>query len=190
VFIHKWNEPYPPLPKDGRLSWPSHHHGKVNSLPKTATWRESQLLAAQIVTHHRATGKHDGLRASNSRANFRAVSRDANHYATESPIPVQIPVSAIFLRKSGGISLFPSRAKLSLPEFVRQLLLIALWAAGLSVEDICRCRISALYCTKSVKFSRLYFVKILLLVLHCCCSFVCSLLMRRRYVCASDAICQ
>jgi len=47
-----------------------------------ATWRKSQLLAAQTVTPHWATGNAAAL--SVELTIFRAESRDTNHYATES----------------------------------------------------------------------------------------------------------
>jgi len=51
----------------------------VNSLPKTATWRLSQMLAAKAVASHRATGAQGNVELTISRA----ASHDANHWATE-----------------------------------------------------------------------------------------------------------
>jgi len=56
---------------------------KRNSLPKTTTWQLSQLLAAQAVTPHWATGARE---LSIELTTSRAASRDANHWATELPI--------------------------------------------------------------------------------------------------------
>jgi len=44
------------LRRDRRLSWPSSPPRWINSLPRTATWRVSQLLAIQTVTPHSETG--------------------------------------------------------------------------------------------------------------------------------------
>jgi len=60
--------------RGGRLSWPRHHH----SLRKTATWRLSQLLAAQAITPHRQLEHRE---ASNSRPFW----SQATTLTTESP---------------------------------------------------------------------------------------------------------
>jgi len=54
------------------------------SLPKTATWQLSQLLAAQTATPNWAIGAQESVEL----GTFRAASRDANHWVTESAITV------------------------------------------------------------------------------------------------------
>jgi len=53
-------------------------NGIVNSLPRTATWRLSQLLAAQSVTPHWANRAQASVELTTSRA----VNFDANQWAT------------------------------------------------------------------------------------------------------------